>query len=82
MAFLSANDCLIGKKFVINFVISDAIKNGLLEVRHDITRGTEVDGQRHAARTFKCISPETILPIGVEMNSREEKGGQGEKCGE
>ena len=31
---------------------------------------------------FKFISPEMILPIGVETNSREEKGGQGEKCGE
>ena len=31
---------------ICHFVISDVIKTGLLEVRCDITRGTEVDGQR------------------------------------
>ena len=52
MALFKCKRFWIGKKFedlvakICHFVISDVIKNGLLEVRCDITRGTEVDGQR------------------------------------
>ena len=40
----------MGEKFedlvakICRFVISDVIKTGLLAVRRDVTRGTEVDG--------------------------------------
>ena len=36
------NQGLIAK--ICRFVISDVIKTGLSAVRHDVTRGTEVDG--------------------------------------
>ena len=53
MALLVASNGCIGEKFedlvakICRFVISDVIKTGLSAVRHDITRGTEVDGCRH-----------------------------------
>ena len=46
---VASNDCM-GEKFkesvakICRFVISDVIKTGLLAVRRDVTRGTEVDG--------------------------------------
>ena len=49
MALLLASNGCIGEKFedlvakICSFVISDVIKSGLLAVRHDVTRGTELD---------------------------------------
>ena len=50
MALLVASNGCMGEKFedlvakICRFVISDVIKTGLLAVRRDVTRGTEVDG--------------------------------------
>ena len=47
---LSCKQWLHGEKFedlvakIYRYVISDVIKTGLSAVRHDVTRGTEVDG--------------------------------------
>ena len=53
MALLVASNGCTGEKFedlvakICPFVISDIIKTGLLAVRRDVTRGTEVDGSRY-----------------------------------
>ena len=50
MVLLVATNSCIGEKFeelvakIGRYVISDVIKTGLLAVRRDVTRGTEVDG--------------------------------------
>ena len=50
MALLVASNGSMGEKIedevgkICHIVISDVIKTGLLAVRHDVTRGTEVDG--------------------------------------
>ena len=50
MALLVACNGCMGEKFedlvakICHYVISDVIKTGLLAVRRDVTRGTEVDG--------------------------------------
>ena len=49
MALLVASNGCMGEKIedlvakICSFVISDVIKSGLLAVRRDVTRGTEVD---------------------------------------
>ena len=49
MALLVASNGCMGEKIedlvakICRFVISDVIKAGLLAVRRDVTRGTEVD---------------------------------------
>ena len=50
MVLLVASNGCMGEKFkhlvanICHFVIRDVIKTGLSAVRHDVTRGTEVDG--------------------------------------
>ena len=52
MAILVAKKRLYGEKFedlvakICHFVINDIMRNGLLGVCHNITRGMEVDGRR------------------------------------